>query len=411
MPSRKGQSSDDYSTNRRSSLRRLSSIASLHSLNPFARRRSNNATDPTTPLSSSTVSTSSATAAASERSKDFSLRHNIDNPDQRTIGPPPPSNNVLPTRRSSHAYLPDDRIGGIPRSRTFSNLPLPNRTRRTNTSLAPSQSYVRLPSALLPPTRLPSPMLSTRQHSSTRLTVKDGNARPTREKLFRSDTEPLLQAGGNQQSELPRSTAFKENISLSPIKPLSAMDLLGNENSLGNSWQSSAYVGGPGWCSPSNRDESLSRITTNLSTRFEHPETQVSTPKRYSHPSGRSPKVFRSAKDRPPTPGGNIRPEPVQRWNSQPVLTNATNNRTSREIKQSRLMSARQAPTPPPAKTPLTVGTLTSGKLNISINSGCPWKTAEGSSPPLSSPTRPKISEPLKPDTQAVSKSHLKSHA
>jgi hypothetical protein len=52
----------------------------------------------------------------------------------------------------------------------------------------------------------------------------------------------------------------------------------------------------------------------------------------------------------------------VQRWNSQPVLSNTTNsNRYSHgEIKQTRLLSARQAPTPPPAKTPVATQVLNS---------------------------------------------------
>lgn len=51
---------------------------------------------------------------------------------------------------------------------------------------------------------------------------------------------------------------------------------------------------------------------------------------------------------------------PMQRWNSQPLLSNTTNIRQSHgEIKQTRLMSVRQAPTPPIAHTGLTSNKIT----------------------------------------------------
>ena len=229
MPSRKsGSSETTLADSRRTSLRRLSSIASFPTL--FNRRRPNNTTDHTGQSPSSNLSLSSSTVANAPDagSTDFSTstRSLLQHEDSISDLPSHPLPTQLPSRRSSYICLPDDPIGGMPRSRTFSNLPLPTRAKKTN-SMVPSNSHSRLPSALLPSTRLPSPPTSTRKHSHTRLTSAETKQAPVRNRVKRSDTEPLLAVDAQQRapSHLPRSTAFKENISLSPIRHLPALDM------------------------------------------------------------------------------------------------------------------------------------------------------------------------------------------
>jgi len=74
----------------------------------------------------------------------------------------------------------------------------------------------------------------------------------------------------------------------------------------------------------------------------------------YSEPTYQPKRAF------PPRSSSFAKPESVQRWNSQPVLTNTTNIRSAghHEIRQTRLLSARQAPTPPLSRTPISVQAL-----------------------------------------------------
>ncbi|KAK3703687.1 hypothetical protein LTR37_014265 [Vermiconidia calcicola] len=357
MPSRKSGSSDAPSESRRTSLRRLSSIASFQTL--FNRRRSNN-TEHAAASSSSNLSLSSTIANAPEPAA--STPQDEDSvPDL----PPPPQPTHLPPRRSSHICLSDDPIGGMPRSRTFSNLPLPTRAKKTTTNhILPSKSHSRLPSALLPSTRLPSPPITTRKHSHSRLASAENHKPPTlRNRMRRSDTEPLLGVNmhGEQQSharhgsQLPRSTAFKENISLSPIKPLPALDI--------NTYASSSCA-----FSSSNLSRSLhawhehsdgSEPLLSLSPYAQHPGVQMAR-------EHKSSPANRHSQNRQGTPGAATS---FQRWNSQPMLTNQTNrNSQHSEVKQTRLMSARQPPTPPAPKTPFSSSQNPKGGKTKNIN-------------------------------------------
>ncbi|SMY22137.1 unnamed protein product [Zymoseptoria tritici ST99CH_1A5] len=370
MLSFKSQSGDKTKTpdSRGSSLRRFSSIASFQTLNPFHRRRSNNTTD----SPSSNVSQTSITAEAHQTPKAFS------SPLIEPVPPPPPMSmlsNDWPARRSSYVCLPDDPIGGMPRSRTFSNLPLPTRVKRVSNPLQSSKSNMRLPSmmqskshARLPSlqhsTRIPSPVQSHRKYSTSRLPVVDhrpsvdNRSSADKRRLPRSDTMPLLY-GHDNNSSFSRSTALEENISLNPIRPVSTIDMTAdNTNTYGASsvmHRTNDY--GRAWQQTENRR--ISRPSQSHSSSVPFPSFEQHTADLTAHPqkNNSSPIAFRSSRDRPGTPG-----QSVQRWNSQPVLSNTTNiNRYSHgEIKQARLMSARQAPTPPPPKTPVAAQVLNS---------------------------------------------------
>ncbi|KAK1823760.1 hypothetical protein LTR12_001715 [Friedmanniomyces endolithicus] len=365
MPFRKSESSDAGSDSKRKSLQRLSSIASFHALNPFTRRRSNNTTDTTTNSSTSNLSLCSTAAKAplpppqclqSSSSQLFSIE------DEVTALPIPPILGNFPSRRSSYICLPDDPIGGMPRSRTFSNLPLPNRARR-NTALphVPSHSHTRIPSAFLSSSRLPSPAASNRKHSVSKLPLSEPKAPLIRNRMKRSDTEPLLPVHVEQTSNMHRSTAFKENISPSPVKPLPETAMYEDWEYYGSSFPSRGYANRHGWVDTGKGSEPL----LHFDACGENFSNSLADPHHVSHaskPSFSSP-AYRSTRERPSTPAG---PVPVQRWNSQPVLTNATNRRNSRhgEILERRLLSAVQPDPPaPPSETTLSAEALVSGKV------------------------------------------------
>ena len=353
MPSRRNQAEETPPETRRSSMRRLSSIASLQTLmNPFNRRRSNFENSPS--ATTSNISLSSSTVAnAPDRTRELNRSDISAESDGIDRVPPLP---VLSSRRSSYICLPDDPIGGMPRSRTFSNLPIPTRAKKTMSKLQQSKSHARLPmqTEKAPPSRLPTPTFGLRKHStSSRLVAVDDK---TRKKLVRSDTEPLLQNTLQREASVPRMTAFKENISLSPIKPLSPYDDNIFASTSRQGWSEDSDNGVPLF---TERKSSLAN-----QQRKELPKSSTTT-RRMSQKFESSP-AYRSSRERPPTPG-----KPVQRWNSQPVLTNTTNVRNSygTAIKQTRLMSARQAPTPPPTKSPSTEFLLNSTRARGFSNS------------------------------------------
>ncbi|KAK0944456.1 hypothetical protein LTR48_004202 [Friedmanniomyces endolithicus] len=365
MPFRKSESSDGGSDSKRKSLQRLSSIASFHALNPFTRRRSNNTTDTTTNSSTSNLSLSSTAANApqpppqclqSSSSQLFSIE------DEVTAPPIPPVLGNFPSRRNSYICLPDDPIGGMPRSRTFSNLPLPNRARR-NTALphVPFHSHTRIPSAFLSSSRLPSPAASNRKHSVSKLPVSEPKAPLIRNRMKRSNTEPLLPVNVEHTSNMHRSTAFKENISPSPVKPLPETAMYEDRDYYGSAFQSRGYANRHGWMDTGKGSEPLLHFDAcgeNFSSSLHDPHHVPHASKAsFSSPA------YRRTRERPSIPAG---PAPVQRWNSQPVLTNVTNRRNSRhgEILERRLLSAVQPdpPAPPPEAT-LSAEALVSGKV------------------------------------------------
>jgi len=165
--------------------------------------------------------------------------------------------------------------------------------------------------------------------------------------MKRSDTEPLLPVVKAEQKGLySRPTAFKENITLSPIKPLPMMSMFGDENS--NPFSRRQSNASQSQCATRSHASSMSSSQAFAMSQADQGYSQ--------HPALRmvqehkSSPAYRSAKDRPPTPGG-LQGIGMQRWASQPVLTNTTNvfrhAARQQEIKETRLMSARQAPTPP----------------------------------------------------------------
>ena len=370
MPSRKSLSSDvpPSSESRRSSMKRLSSIASLAHLNPFHRRRSNNASDSITSLSSDVSLPSASTTAVAVTS----LRKPSESSSMVFSDYAPQAAPTIAIesqasflRRSSYICLPDDPIGGMPRSRTFSNLPLPTRNRKSDARI-PSDSQTRNPSNLTPATRLPTPPASTRRHLMGNIPVASSRYQSVRNRMKRSDTMPLLPLNPDQLSNLPRPTAFKENISLSPIKPLPELEPF-EEADFSSPLPAGAYMEDQLWDQMSSptlpRDSSAYGIPPADAYSSDPPSREKFN--FYSSPTYQTRQRF------PPRSSSFSRPVPVQRWNSQPVLANTTNVRAAahHEIRQTRLLSARQAPTPPLSQTPLSVQAIGAPATRVRGNS------------------------------------------
>jgi hypothetical protein len=370
MPSRKSLSSDvaPSSESRRSSMKRLSSIASLAHLNLFHRRRSNNASDSITSLSSdiSLPSAPATTVAAPSSRKPSESSSTVFSDNARPAIPTIPIESQASfLHRSSYICLPDDPIGGMPRSRTFSNLPLPTRNRKSDTRI-PSDSHTRNPSNLTPATRLPTPPASTRRHLMGNIPMAASRYQSVRNRMKRSDTMPLLPLNLDQMTNLPRPTAFNENISLSPIKPLPELEPF-DEAGFSSPLPAGSYLEDQLWDQTSSanlpRDPSfcenlpINAYSGDLSSRENF--------NFYSSPT------YQSKRRYPPRSSSFSRPVPVQRWNSQPVLANTTNVRAAahHEIRQTRLLSARQAPTPPLSQTPLSVQELGAPATRVRGNS------------------------------------------
>jgi hypothetical protein len=169
-------SSSPTSPTPRSSLRRLSSFANLHHINPFNsinRRRSSHSTQNSDddPYLLNTYQ---------QRSEDQQ-------------------------RQQTYMAVSDEPLPALPKSRTFSNLPM---TRRRNSSKPPVS--MKPLASTKPPSRIPTPSMGstakTRLASATRSILKVGNRRG----LVRSDTEPLLES--HRSYDIPTSAgALKEN--------------------------------------------------------------------------------------------------------------------------------------------------------------------------------------------------------
>ena len=358
MPSRKSNSSETHSESHRSSLRRLSSIASFQAL---FNRRKGNATDSTAASSSSNLSLSLSCTATEPPGSSTTAASHLQQDDSLTELPTASSR--LSSKRNSYVCLPDDPIGGMPRSRTFSNLPVPVKGRKTS-NLSQSKSHARLPSAFASSTRLPSPPTSTRRHSHSRLASFESKVPIVRNRVKRSDTEPLLPTPTEQSNNFGRSTAFKENITLSPIKPLPAMNTSSKGDVDPSVSASYSRARAQSWRAP--RDDSAASTSSAfgfVNPYANHPAIQMAR-------ENRSSPAYKSVPQRKPTPGGST-PQPVQRWNSQPVLANVTNshhNSLHGEIDRTRLMSARQGPTPNP-RAPLTGEPRTGRAKSSSVSS------------------------------------------
>jgi hypothetical protein len=161
------------SPNPRSSLRRLSSLANLNQFNPFNsfnRRRSSHSTQ-------NSDDDPYLTNTYQQRSQDQQ-------------------------RRQTYMALSENPLPALPKSRTFSNLPL---TRNRNNSKPPV--------SMKPPSRIPTPSMGfnakTRLASATKSILKVGNRRG----LVRSDTEPLLDPHRSRDISIPPKS-LKENTSI-----------------------------------------------------------------------------------------------------------------------------------------------------------------------------------------------------
>lgn len=162
---------------------------------------------------------------------------------------------------------------------------------------------------------------------------------------------------------------------MSPVKPLPRLSSLANR---------SGYVETQGWVDSSDGSDHPS--ADNLPKASHRHASKPSQ----SSPTYRS--SYISARERVSTPGMIPKGQPVQRWNSQPILTNITNRRHSRhgEIKERRLMSEVQPVQPPPPKTPLSSELLSSVKPKTP-SIGTRWRQGSEQSPSLMKPL------PLKP--------------
>ena len=365
MPNRKNGSNENQSSSHRSSLRRLSSMASFHTF--FAGRRSNNVTGPNG-LAHSSSTLSMSVSSINQNASVSKVDAKVSSGFSQQKGSPPGSEKPEGTTESTAATkshyvcLPDDPIGGMPRSRTFSNLPIPTRSKNSG-GLTGSRTFARLPLARVAPTRLPSPPASTRQHSHSRLPSAESRLPVFRHRLPRSGTEPLLQPS----TCTLRSTAFKENISMSPIKTPPAEhsesadthslgespDLPGSKQTWASSNQSRVQM----------REASSSSLAPVLAQYARHPAIQIAR-------EHKSSPAYKGVRDRQPTPSVSMSPPPApaQRWNSQPVLSNTTNLRRNSpriEIKQPRLLSTRGAPTPLPVAASLVHAGLPASGLSL----------------------------------------------
>ncbi|CAD0085496.1 unnamed protein product [Aureobasidium vineae] len=197
-------STSPTSPNPRSSLRRLSSLANLHQINPFNsfnRRRSSHST-----------------------------QNSDDDPYLLNTYQQRPQNQQ---RRQTYMSLSEEPLPALPKSSTFSNLPM---TRNRNNSKPPL--------SMKPPSRIPTPSMGsntkTRLASATKSILKVGNRRG----LVRSDTETLLEPHHSHDFSYS-AHVLKENTSISrnradtkpmrlPQVPLDPLDI--NVRSL-NSFQ------------------------------------------------------------------------------------------------------------------------------------------------------------------------------
>jgi hypothetical protein len=342
-------------------MKRLSSIASLAHLNPFHRRRSNNASDSITSLCSDnsqpSAQTTAATSSSSRKPSESSSTIISDTAPPLVAPPIPIESQASFLRRSSYVCLPDDPIGGMPRSRTFSNLPIPSRSKKPESRL-PSDSHTRRSSNLTTATRLPSPPASTRRHLMGSMPTSSSRYQSVRNRMKRSDTMPLLPSNTGQMTNLPRPTAFKENLSLSPIKPLPAVDQF-DEADFSSSLPAGSYMEDQAWdqTSPTSLPRDPSFCGALPTTAYTGSSPSRDEFNFYSEPTYQPKRAF------PQRSSSFAKPVPVQRWNSQPVLTNTTNTSNTRasgrhEIRETRLLSARQAPTPPLSRNSISVQAL-----------------------------------------------------
>ena len=161
-----------------------------------------------------------------------------------------------------------------------------------------------------------------------------------------------------------RSTVFKENFTTSPVQSF-AEDDRWDEDLLDASFaEDSPLLKMPG--------KSLDGVTA----LPRHPSF-----------SGELPVSLSAGPDNVSREDGTVIPsptqlQPMQRSISRPVLSNITNGRPTRhpEVKPTRLLSARHAPTPPPPRTPFTSQVLESSRLRV-VSTSAHLRQASEASP------------------------------
>lgn len=313
MAPQKSQQVDSATDNGRSTMRRLSSIASLHHLLPFTKTRRSHGT-----VNDSTDSVSSNVSSLLDDTSNIISESNTLNTSSAHV-----ARKSLPGN-GTYAFLPDEPTGSMPRSRTFSNLPLPTRARRQQQTPA---TTIPLKGVAQPTSRLPTPTTSTRQHVPAQNLSKPSRYHSSQGKLKRSDTEPLL---SSSNAKYP-STRLKENLPTvsKNADEAEASDLFGS--SLGSSiFDSNNAYARVGAKTILPRDKSFSGKL---------PSKVVFDNKKLDHQAS----AAKSTQD----------PQDVhsmQRWNSQPLLARIGNRKPAKtyEIKEARLMTALRPPTPNP---------------------------------------------------------------
>lgn len=219
MPSRKSRSSSIAADSGRSTMRRLSSIASLHQLLPFARsRRSNPDSDP---LSHSEDSFSSSTVNLST-SSNSSWTHDSDHGRKSLL----PSSSTATSGNADHPSKADQPTTKLPRSRTLSNLPVAMWSRDKGHRRQATAAIEEKESVIAPlSSRLPTPTTSSRRYFAFgHRTDSHSNRSMARTKLKRSDTEPLLTVELARDNAAHRATAFKENLAPGSESTMSAFE-------------------------------------------------------------------------------------------------------------------------------------------------------------------------------------------
>lgn len=315
----------EQTANSKSPLRRLSSLANLN-LNPWNRRRSHLISDTAALASSETALTMPTLPSEVDDSHPSSTSFAASVEVDGTM--PTQSKSTFSTRRRSFVILSDESCHILPRSRTLSNLPVPIKAKGP-TSAPKSRSTM-----MLPPSRIPTPKPDGRARlaSATKSILKHSKDIV----LQRSDTLPLLSENTfpNPSSGTSRTTAFKENLRLSPVKQSPRIDIFDNGFASGSPLPLPATHSD---CSHGHRPY---QATPQIAFR-----TTVLDPQ--SSPIRES--TFR----RPSTPAN------VDRYDSQSVLASISHNACRKRvsysagIKQHQLLTPRHPPTPPQPVAPL----------------------------------------------------------
>ncbi|QIW95022.1 hypothetical protein AMS68_000540 [Peltaster fructicola] len=300
-----------------SSMKRLSSLSSLHQLLPFSRSRRTtiDTNDSNPPIQPSPAESHEEKRILEE------VSHNS--------RPAPPHAYGGFLRKSNYASVPDSASAGLPRRKTFSNLPLPVKSRK---QAAHTASVQPIPS--LTASRFSAPSEPSRRHLSHK-SVNNTSGRHG-SKLPRSDTEPLLVGKGKGAVSLAQM--LKENVpvfSKSRAGPPGFDDLFAS-SVVSNDSDTTSII---------SRGRTRSRLPREPSFHGVLPN---------SSPSLKGKQVDRTAEFFLGQPQSQV--PFAQRWNSQPNLFG----------RSQKTESIRPHPTPPPSVLPSFSHQLTRSLLGES---------------------------------------------